>query len=94
MPNTLTKRGTTRAVAAAARRPALADEGIIVGIVAVTGTEDSVQDIIQPGTFAKTLRERRPKLCWMHDWHKPLGRVLHIVEQKLASDSPDVQWLT
>lgn len=80
MPNTLTKRGGPRYAAAAARRPALADEGIVVGIVAVTGTVDSVEDIIIPGAFAKTLRERRPKLCWMHDWKIPLGRVLHIVE--------------
>lgn len=80
MPTALATRGTTRAVAAAARRPALADEGIIVGIVAVTGTKDSVEDVIVPGAFAKTLRERRAKLCWMHDWKLPLGRVLHIVE--------------
>lgn len=79
MPKTLI-RSNRRAAVAAARPLARADEGIVVGIVAVTGHEDSVQDIIVPGAFAKTLRDRLPKLCWMHDWKLPLGRVLSIVE--------------
>jgi 2'-5' RNA ligase len=54
----------------------------VTAIVAVTGHEDSVKDIIVPGAFADTLKRLRPKLCWHHDWKDPLGRVLHIVEVK------------
>lgn len=71
-------RARRRTVRAAA--PPLADEGIVTAIVAVTGHEDSVQDIIIPGSFEATLKRIRPKLCWHHDWKDPLGRVLHIVE--------------
>lgn len=56
--------------------------GIVTGIVAVTNHEDSVQDVIVPGAFADTLSRLRPKLCWMHDWKAPLGRVLWIIELK------------
>jgi hypothetical protein len=54
----------------------------VVAIVAVTGTEDSVQDVIAAGAFAETLKKRRPKFCWMHDWKRPLGRILSITELK------------
>ena len=92
MPKTLTR--AHRASAVAARPIPRADEGIVVAIVAVTGHEDSVRDIIQPGAFAHTLRNRRPKVCWMHDWNKPLGRVLHIEEllpgdKRLPTRLPD-----
>lgn len=56
--------------------------GIVTGIVAVTNHEDSVQDVVVPGAFADTLSRLRPKLCWMHDWKAPLGRVLWIIELK------------
>jgi 2'-5' RNA ligase len=82
VPTTLLTRGGPRAVAAAAARPPAADEGIVTAIVSVTGTEDSVRDIVHPGAFAATLRRRRPKFCWMHDWKRPLGSVLSIVELK------------
>ena len=70
----------TNAMSRTARRPAL--RGIVTAIVAVTGVEDEVADIIQPGAFTATLKKRRPKVCYMHDWKKPIGRVLTIVELK------------
>lgn len=68
-----------------ARRPPvqarqLAPEGLVVAICAVTGTVDQVEDVIVPGAFTRTLRERRPKVVWHHSWTDPIGRVLHIEE--------------
>ncbi|MGL5816664.1 MAG: 2'-5' RNA ligase family protein [Phycicoccus sp.] len=78
--------------AASVRRPLL--RGLVTALVAVTGTQDEVMDIIVPGAFTNTLAKRRPKLAYMHDWHKPLGRVLRIEElrpgdQRLPKDLPD-----
>lgn len=66
--------------AAAVRRTPL--RGIVTAIVAVTGSEDEVKDIIVPGAFANTLAKRRPKVAYMHDWKDPIGRVLSIHELK------------
>lgn len=68
--------------------------GVVTAIVAVTGIEDSVQDIIVPGAFKDTLRTLRPKFCYMHDWKDPIGRVLRIVElapgdRRLPAKVPD-----
>lgn len=88
----MSRTATTRAAASKAarvapprRQPApdlkpLADEGIVVAIVAVTGHDDHVGDVIAPGAFTKTLKTRKPKVCFNHSWADPLGRVLHIVE--------------
>ena len=70
-----------RRTLAAAAAPAV-PQGIVTAIVAVTGHEDSVKDIIISGAFADTLTKLRPKLCWHHDWKDPLGSVLSIVEVK------------
>jgi 2'-5' RNA ligase len=55
-------------------------EGIVTAVVSVTGTKDDVDDVIMPGAYADTLKARNPKVCWHHDWAKPIGRVLSIVE--------------
>src|SRR6478752_2553609 len=67
-------------MASTARRPAL--RGIVTAIAAVTGVKDEVDDIIVPGGFTATLKKRRPKVCSGHDWQKPIGRVLTVVELK------------
>lgn len=82
----------TKAVARIRRAPA--PRGIVTAIVAVTGVEDEVRDIIVPGAFADTFKKIRPKVCYMHDWNKPLGRVLSILELKpgdkrLPKELPD-----
>lgn len=56
------------------------DEGVVVAIVSVTGTVDSVKDVIEPGAYAKTLAARRPKVVWSHDWDTPIGRVDEVKE--------------
>lgn len=71
-------------------------EGIVTAIVSVTGTEDEVADIIEPGAYRQTLLKRRPKVCWAHSWERPIGRVLHIEElhpgdERLPAQTKDGQ---
>lgn len=54
--------------------------GIVETIVSVTGVVDNVQDIIEPGAYAKSLEQRLPKGIWSHDWNQPLSRTLDIKE--------------
>lgn len=55
--------------------------GVIEALVAVTGIKDEVGDIIEPGAFRRTLGERpKPKVCLGHDWNRPIGKSLGIVE--------------
>lgn len=51
-------------------------------IGSVTGVQDEVKDIIEPGAYDDTLRRRRPKIIKDHDWAHRLGRVLDIKELK------------
>lgn len=55
-------------------------DGIVTAIVSVTGVVDEVDDIIEPGAYAETLRKRMPKVCWHHSWEHPIGKVLQIEE--------------
>lgn len=47
--------------------------GVAESFVAVTGVIDKVDDVIPPGSFARTLRELEPKACLGHDWNRPIG---------------------
>lgn len=81
----------TTALASRQKRPL---KGIVTAIAAVSAVEDSVKDVIVPGAFAATLKRLRPKLVMMHDWHKPLGRVLRVEElapgdKRLPKTLPD-----
>lgn len=62
------------------------DEGIVETIVSVTGIVDAVNDIIEPGAYAKTLAQRLPKGVWSHDWDTPIARTLS-AEELLPGDS-------
>lgn len=55
-------------------------EGIVTAIVAVTGIKDDVDDVIVPGSAARTLAARKPKVCLGHDWNRPIGKTLDIKE--------------
>lgn len=46
-------------------------EGTIRAIVAATGTADDVDNVIVPGAFTRTLREREMKGVRFHDWARP-----------------------
>jgi 2'-5' RNA ligase len=55
-------------------------DGVVTAVVSVTGVVDEVDDIIEPGAYAETLRKRMPKVCWHHSWEHPIGKVLWIEE--------------
>lgn len=55
-------------------------KGIIECFVAVIGNKDSVGDVILPGAFNKSLKRRKPRVVWGHDWNSPIGKVLEIFE--------------
>jgi HK97 family phage prohead protease len=55
-------------------------KGIVECFVAATGNKDSVGDIIVPGAFDASLRRRKPRVVWGHDWNHPIGKVLEIYE--------------
>lgn len=43
------------------------ETGLVTAIVSVTGVEDRVQDIIEPGAYNETLAARDPIGVWSHD---------------------------
>lgn len=55
-------------------------KGIVECFVAGIGNKDSVGDIIVPGAFDESLKRRKPRVVWGHDWNQPIGKVLEIVE--------------
>jgi HK97 family phage prohead protease len=55
-------------------------KGIVECFAAAFGNKDSVGDIIVPGAFDASLRRRRPRVVWGHDWNHPIGKVLDIYE--------------
>lgn len=55
-------------------------EGIVECFVAGIGNKDSVGDIVVPGAFEGSLKRRRPRVVWGHDWNHPIGKVLDIYE--------------
>lgn len=54
--------------------------GIVECFVAAIGNKDSVGDIIVSGAFDKSLRRRKPRVVWGHDWNQPIGKVIDIFE--------------
>lgn len=55
-------------------------DGIITALVSVTGIVDNVNDIIEPGAYAKSLSNRTPKGVWHHSWEKAVAKTLEIAE--------------
>lgn len=55
-------------------------DGTVWAIVAVTGVQDEVNDIIVPGAFRRTLRERAMRGVKGHDWNRPVARQVKAVE--------------
>lgn len=56
------------------------EEGLIDAYVSVTGIEDNVADIIDPGAYEKTLMDRIPKGVWHHDWATPISKTVQVKE--------------
>ena len=55
-------------------------EGVVECFVAAIGNKDSVGDIILPGAFSNSLKRRKPRVVWGHNWNEPIGKVLSIEE--------------
>ncbi len=62
--------------------------GIVECFTAVMGNKDHVDDVIMPGAFDASLKRRKPKVVWGHDWNHPIGKVLEIYE--VPSSDPRV----
>lgn len=50
-----------------------ADARTIEGWASTFGNVDSDDDVIAPGAFAASLREKTPKMLWQHDSGQPCG---------------------
>ena len=61
-------------------------EGIIECFVAGLGNKDSVGDICLPGCFTESLKRRKPRVVWGHNWNEPIGKVIEIYE--VGSNDP------
>ncbi len=63
-------------------------QGIVVLYASAFNNQDAHGDIIAPGAFAKTIRERGPqgsnriKHLWMHWWDDMIGRPLELAEDE------------
>ena len=55
-------------------------QGIVECFVAAVGNKDSVGDIVLPGAFSSSLKRRKPRVVWGHDWNQPIGKVIEIYE--------------
>lgn len=53
-----------------------ADVGYLAGYFSTFNNKDRVGDIIRPGAFTKTLKERKPKVLYYHDATRPIGVVV------------------
>lgn len=49
------------------------DSGEITGYGSVFGNVDHDGDIIQPGAFVESLKDRMPAMLWQHDTRQPIG---------------------
>lgn len=54
--------------------------GIVECFTAAIGNKDSVGDICLPGCFTNSLKRRKPRVVWGHNWNEPIGKVLDIYE--------------
>ena len=55
-------------------------QGIVECFVAGVGNKDSVGDIVVSGAFTESLKRRKPRVVWGHNWNDPIGKVLEIYE--------------
>ena len=55
-------------------------QGIVEAFVSGIGNKDSVGDIVVTGAFNGSLKRRKPRVVWGHDWNQPIGKVLEIYE--------------
>lgn len=63
---------------------AVNDDGTFSGYAATYGNVDLGDDVIEPGAFTKTLREKNNQsfLLWQHDQRQPIGDAVYTDEAK------------
>ncbi|MET7335944.1 2'-5' RNA ligase family protein [Nonomuraea sp. NPDC005650] len=61
------------------------DEGVVEALVSITGVVDNVGDLIVPGSYRRTLGERRPKGIFSHDTKVWTART-EAIEELLPGD--------
>ncbi|MFF4777544.1 hypothetical protein ACFY05_32275 [Microtetraspora fusca] len=61
------------------------ETGVVEAIVSVTGVVDDDGDILEPGVYAETLKRRKPKGIFGHDWAKWASRT-EAIEEWLPGD--------
>ena len=55
-------------------------EGIVEAFVSGIGNKDHVGDIVESGAFDASLRRRKPRVIWGHEWNRPIRKVLEMYE--------------
>jgi hypothetical protein len=60
-------------------------EGTVEILAGVTNIVDHVGDVVEPGAYARTLKERNPKGCKSHDHKTPLAKTIK-AEEYLPGD--------
>jgi Caudovirus prohead serine protease len=61
-------------------------EGRVQALVSITGIRDNVNDIIEPGAYAKTLSTRKPKGVMSHNWDVMVAKALGVEEWMPGDD--------
>ncbi|MCK2222088.1 2'-5' RNA ligase family protein, partial (plasmid) [Actinomadura sp. ATCC 31491] len=61
------------------------DEGVVEALVSITGVTDNVGDLIVPGSYKRTLAERKPKGIFSHDTKVWTART-EAIEELLPGD--------
>ena len=64
---------------------AIDTDGVFEGYASLFGEPDLGKDVVMPGAFGNSLRKRgapEVRLLWQHDPAQPIGRWLHIEEDR------------
>lgn len=83
----LTKHGSSRLRSQksfALEIKSLAEDGSFAGYASVFGVVDNQQDVVAPGAFQATLKNRTQpvQLLWQHQWEEPIGTIEALFEDK------------
>jgi uncharacterized protein len=62
----------------------LRSDGSFAGYASVFGVVDSQRDVVKPGAFKATLKDRAQpvQLLWQHQWESPIGTIESLLEDK------------
>lgn len=73
--------------------PQIEDERVVKSLYAVMGNTDAYNDIIAPGAFTKTIKERLPtgeiKVLWNHDMYMPPVATVQTLKEISKADLPE-----